>query len=198
MEFANTGVKNLHPLAQKFDIGVYFEANGHGTVLFSNRALELIASNTPSEGSTEPAGVTVRKLAAFSNLINQAVGDAIADLLVVEAVLVSRGWTMQQWDQNYTDLPNRLAKVKVTDRTIFETTDAERRLVSPHGLQGSVDSLVAKYSKGRSFVRPSGTEDVVRVYAEAETRQMADLLAHEVSCLVFNEAGGVGERPKLH
>lgn len=29
---AKTGVKNLHHRAKEFDIGVYFEANGHGTV----------------------------------------------------------------------------------------------------------------------------------------------------------------------
>lgn len=27
-----TGVKHLHHTAKEFDIGVYFEANGHGTV----------------------------------------------------------------------------------------------------------------------------------------------------------------------
>lgn len=27
-----TGVKHLHHVAQEFDVGVYFEANGHGTV----------------------------------------------------------------------------------------------------------------------------------------------------------------------
>jgi len=28
----STGVKHLHHAAKQFDIGVYFEANGHGTV----------------------------------------------------------------------------------------------------------------------------------------------------------------------
>jgi phosphoacetylglucosamine mutase len=28
-----TGVKHLHHEAQKYDISVYFEANGHGTVI---------------------------------------------------------------------------------------------------------------------------------------------------------------------
>lgn len=28
-----TGVKNMHFRAAKFDIGIYFEANGHGTIL---------------------------------------------------------------------------------------------------------------------------------------------------------------------
>jgi len=32
-----TGVKYLHHKAADFDVGVYFEANGHGTVLFSDR-----------------------------------------------------------------------------------------------------------------------------------------------------------------
>lgn len=42
--------------------------------------------------------------------------------------------------------------------------------MSPAGLQEAIDSLVKKHKKARSFVRPSGTEDVVRVYAEAETQ----------------------------
>lgn len=34
----STGVKYLHHRAAQFDIGVYFEANGHGTILFSEDA----------------------------------------------------------------------------------------------------------------------------------------------------------------
>ena len=33
-----TGVKYLHHKALEYDIGVYFEANGHGTVVFSKEA----------------------------------------------------------------------------------------------------------------------------------------------------------------
>lgn len=42
--------------------------------------------------------------------------------------------------------------------------------MSPAGLQEAIDNLVKRHTKARSFVRPSGTEDVVRVYAEAETQ----------------------------
>ena len=37
-----TGVKHLHHKALDFDIGVYFEANGHGTVIFSSNAENAI------------------------------------------------------------------------------------------------------------------------------------------------------------
>lgn len=39
-----TGVKYLQRKAQEFDIGVFFEANGHGTVLYSDSAIESIRS----------------------------------------------------------------------------------------------------------------------------------------------------------
>ena len=31
---ARTGVKHLHAAAERYDVGVYWEANGHGTILF--------------------------------------------------------------------------------------------------------------------------------------------------------------------
>ena len=42
----STGVKHLHHRAAMFDIGVYFEANGHGTVLFSAGAQERLSVAT--------------------------------------------------------------------------------------------------------------------------------------------------------
>jgi len=37
-----TGVKHLHAAAEAFDVGIYFEANGHGTVLFGERLLQRL------------------------------------------------------------------------------------------------------------------------------------------------------------
>lgn len=121
-------------------------------------------------------------------MINQAVGDALSDLLLVEVVLAHRGYGAAEWDASYEDLPNRLVKVEVPDRSIFLTTDAERKLTSPAGLQQLIDDAVNKVDAGRSFVRPSGTEDCVRVYAEAATSSAADGLAVTVSELVKDTA----------
>ena len=37
-----TGVKHLHAAAGAFDVGIYFEANGHGTVLFGERLVQRL------------------------------------------------------------------------------------------------------------------------------------------------------------
>ncbi|XP_006218678.1 phosphoacetylglucosamine mutase isoform X1 [Vicugna pacos] len=189
-----TGVKHLHHKAQEFDIGVYFEANGHGTVLFSKAAetkIKQLAKELEDKKSK-----AAKMLENVIDLFNQATGDAISDMLVIEAVLALKGLTIQQWDALYTDLPNRQLKVKVADRQVISTTDAERQAVKPPGLQEAINDLVKKYKLSRAFVRPSGTEDIVRVYAEADSQESADSLAYEVSLAVFHLAGGVGERPQ--
>lgn len=50
-------------------------------------------------------------------MINPAIGDAISDALAVEAVLSLKGWTLQDWSKMYTDLPSRMTKEVVKDRT---------------------------------------------------------------------------------
>ncbi|KAJ1657928.1 hypothetical protein IWQ61_002747 [Dispira simplex] len=189
---AKTGVKHLHHEAEKFDIGVYFEANGHGTVLFNHPATQAI---NKAQARSPAQAEALEQLKALVDLINQTVGDAFSDMLLVEVILTHRQWSPTQWDHAYTDLPNRLVKVVVEDRTIFKTTNADTILVEPARLQDRINDLVAKYRCGRSFVRPSGTEDVVRVYAEAANRHECDQLAFKVAGLVFDLAGGKGERP---
>jgi phosphoacetylglucosamine mutase len=93
---------------------------------------------------------------------------------MVEAILANKRWGAAEWDGAYEDLPNKLLKVEVADRNIFVAEDAERKLASPEGLQKQIDAEVSKVNGGRSFVRPSGTEDCVRVYAEAATAAETD------------------------
>lgn len=187
-----TGVKYLHEAAHHFDIGIYFEANGHGMVLFKPAFLEktkLVAADKGNKEAAAAASIFI----ALSQAVNQSVGDAISGILLVEAALRRKGWGLEDWAALYTDLPSRQLKVKVADRKVITTTDAETKVAEPKGLQPLIDAAVAEVPSGRAFVRPSGTEDVVRVYAEAVDQEMADTLANRVAALVYKHAGGVGD-----
>ena len=60
------------------------------------------------------------------------------------------------------------------NKNVFKPNDNETRLLEPVKVQNEIDTLVSKISKGRSFIRPSGTEDVVRIYAEGENQKEVD------------------------
>eukprot|EP01080_Neovahlkampfia_damariscottae_P011298 gene11298-4109_t len=178
-----TGVKHLHHKSKEFDIGIYFEANGHGTVVFSSKALKYFQENSET-------------LLQFSNMVNQTVGDAVSDLLMVEVILSLLDMSIEDWIKLYTDLPSVQSKLKVKDRTVIQTSVDETQVIKPDGVQEKLNDLMKKYNNSRTFIRPSGTEDVVRIYAEAETEQDSKNLAFDVSLIIFDHLGGIGERPQ--
>ncbi|KAL7058272.1 hypothetical protein AAHC03_016406 [Spirometra sp. Aus1] len=189
--FAKTGVKHLHKAAKSFDFGIYFEANGHGTILLSEAA-EGFLSGLPSDSL----------LRAFFSLVNTAVGDALADLLLVEFVLAARQLSLRDWRAMYEVLPSRQLKVAVADRYVIKVSEDEFHTLQPDGIQAAIDTLVTKADSvagqagsSRAFIRPSGTEDTVRVYAESTTQSLADWLAQSVAQLVHNSLGGCGPTP---
>lgn len=206
---AKTGVKFVHAAAHhNFDVGVYFEANGHGTVLFGPKFYDFIAAadarlrGTPRNNR---ANIALRRLRSLPALVNQSVGDAMSDMLLVDAILFLRGWDLSTWAKLYTDMPSKQAKVKVLDRTVISTNDNETAVTAPvslqNALQSAMDAMTSQENsdggaKPRCFVRPSGTEDAVRVYAEANSQTGADSLASEAMMLIYKICGGVGAPPQ--
>jgi len=202
IKIAKTGVKHVHAAAHSFDVGVYFEANGHGTVLFGKRFYSFVESAecalaaTATTPDIRRSKVALERLKLLPSLVNQAVGDALSDLLLVDAILELEGQTIHDWNGLYQDLPSRQAKVRVRDRTIIKTNECETRCLEPAGVQDALEQAsVACGGQGRAFVRPSGTEDVVRIYAEARTREQADMLAQRACEIVHEKCGGIGQGP---
>lgn len=97
--------------------------------------------------------MAANQLHVFIDIINETVGDAIADLLATEAILSLMNLSIEGWLHLYNDLPQRQLKVAVRDRAMIQTADAERRCTAPAHLQDCIDELVSKYPSGRSFVR---------------------------------------------
>ncbi|XP_043791281.1 phosphoacetylglucosamine mutase isoform X2 [Apis laboriosa] len=183
-----TGIKYLHNKALEFDIGIYFEANGHGTVLFKETTIEAIKKAIINAKRSIKEKAAASKLENIIDIINQTVGDALSDLLLVETILHAKGWNIMEWEKMYTDLPNKQLMIKVNDKNVITTTNAGRQCLTPEGLQDEIDKVILRYKRGRSFVRPSGTEDVVRIYAECENLYDLNKLIIDVASLVYKHA----------
>ena len=89
------GIKRIHETAMTYDIGIYFEANGHGTVLFDPEFIKKIEA-------LDDDNIHVLKFLAIANLMNQDVGDAVATMLFAEAVFTT-GFSLRDWIELYED-----------------------------------------------------------------------------------------------
>lgn len=80
---------------------------------------------------------------------------------------------------------------------MIRTNENETRCVEPPSLQPALDAAMKDVTGSRCFVRPSGTENVVRVYAEALTPKDADALATKAAQLIHTLCKGVGDPPSF-
>lgn len=192
-----TGVKYLHEKAAEFDIGIYFEANGHGTILFSEDFSGWLVARTKELSSKYkglfsvfeffyhycnckiqvsnhkitilllPLGSEAEKAAlrllAVSKLINQAVGDALSGLLLVEVILQHMGWSIHRWNELYHDLPSR--QLKVTKILILILCSCRPFLCEDDSLNNNIlhDSILNFQAKvaDRTAVVTANAETVV-------------------------------------
>tara|TARA_B100000424_G_scaffold271071_1_gene272368 strand:- start:219 stop:1592 length:1374 start_codon:yes stop_codon:yes gene_type:complete len=143
-----TGVKNLHHEALKYDVSVYFESNGHGTMLINNK--DLLKNHY---------------FKTFNLINNEIVGDGICGLFCVLYCLVTQNIDCKIWYNFFTKKKSLLYKKKVKDKNLFVTNNIGNRLIEPIELQNKLDYINLKYNC-KSFIRPSGTEDLIRIYIE--------------------------------
>jgi phosphoacetylglucosamine mutase len=157
----------------KYDIGANDEPNGHGTIVCKwDRVLDALKDKLETlEG---------QKIVWIMKLSNMTVGDAVANLLLIESILRDLDMNVEDFSKIYEENPSRMYKVIVKDRTKFKTIWDESRLTNPIELQDKIDELVSATNEGKAFVRPSGTEDILRLYAEARTMEEMESLAQKI------------------
>lgn len=67
-----TGVKHLHAAAHHFDIGIYFEANGHGTLLYKLSRIDELQHFINQLKAYDALELQETHLAAYKRLENVA------------------------------------------------------------------------------------------------------------------------------
>jgi phosphoacetylglucosamine mutase len=159
-----TGVKNLHEEALKYDVSIYFESNGHGTVLFNKSYPEL------------------RELQYF---FHPTIGDGIMDMFAVLFILQEMKLNAEDWKNFYVEYPYSLFKMEVANKDEFLTTKNELRLTAPEKLQNYIDAICEEGT--RAFVRPSGTENYLRVYVESGSEEMVEKVKEYLVMFIKNK-----------
>jgi len=144
-----TGVKHLQNESLKHDLSVYFESNGHGSIHYKQN----IYQNSCQE---------------IKNLLktqSQYTGDGVSHIYAVDYILTSLNLTKEDWYNLYENNESKLYQLIVKDRSIYKCDKNETQLIEPIIVKEKLDKLMKEYSC-YIFVRPSGTEDIIRVYIE--------------------------------
>lgn len=139
------GMENLHKVADNYEIGIYFEANGHGNILIKTEHTVL---------------------SPLCMLNSMDFEDGIATMFTVIYILNKLSLSVDQWNDLYHETPYLLSKQEMInrDRLIVNTLDGT--IIHPKKFADKIDELRSCYDYVRIYLRPSTTEKLVRIYLE--------------------------------
>ena len=162
-----TGVKHLHSEAIRYDVGVYFEQNGHGNVIFKK---------------------TIEEIEPLVKMYHPVIGDGVMDLFATLYILQVFNWNVQDWLKIYTEHPSKLGKCAVLDKDKFKSCENELELIQPVYLQSYIQRIcIAQSHPCRAFVRASGTENILRLYAESPDQDTCKCVYEKISAFIENK-----------
>jgi len=184
---AKTGVKHLHHKARDFDIAIYFESNGHGTVFYNEKTIDKISVIKNLDDSNDNDKAILNLLVDFLKAFNPTVGDSLSVVICAEKCFKILNLKCADVYDLYNNIPSVNLKKVVKDKGIYLSNEDDSRLIEPLAIQTQIDEIVKVFKSdlGRCFVRASGTEDIVRIYAEAKSSEIAQKIADQVYELLY-------------
>ncbi|MBS3765647.1 phosphoglucosamine mutase, partial [Candidatus Bipolaricaulota bacterium] len=109
-------------------------------------------------------------------------GDGIVTALKVLGILKETGKNLSQLGSEMRHYPQVLENVPTDNKEDFKSDDAiQEEIVRREKELGE---------HGRTLVRPSGTQDVIRVMVESRNRERAEKVAGELSGFIDRELNG--------
>lgn len=108
-------------------------------------------------------------------------GDGLLTGIQLLHVMKSTGKKLSELAEPVKTYPQKLVNVKVTDKNAWENNDA---------IQNEIDTVEKEMNgEGRVLVRPSGTESLLRVMAEAQTEELVNRYVDKIVKVVESELG---------
>jgi len=109
-------------------------------------------------------------------------GDGILTAIKLMEVMLESKKSLSELTKDLVIYPQTLKNVRVSDKkAVLESKEIQEAVAS---IEKELDG------NGRILVRPSGTEPVIRVMAEAETKEICDRVVDRVAELIVDLFGG--------
>lgn len=112
---------------------------------------------------------------------HETTGDGLMTALAVIKVMKKTGKTINELMEGLTIYPQLLVNVEVVDKT---------KVMDDPEVQKAIDEVDEElHGNGRVLVRPSGTEPLLRVMAEAETDEICAKVVNKIADLIRDKYG---------
>ncbi|RJP56377.1 MAG: hypothetical protein C4541_12475 [Candidatus Auribacter fodinae] len=171
-------------------VGVYYEAAGHGSMIFSNEFIEAVKQ--------APASRAKDVLQAILDIQNMAGGDGIRNLLLFYALMEMEGLDFDKLNDPsylYPEVPKIELEMRVKYKNnVTSVDDLGEELTAPSDLVDFVNQTQQRLGGDyRIIVRASGTSPKVRVQVDGPDKHLREEAAYQIAQAIYDSPNIIGD-----
>lgn len=161
------GVKHLMSKINKYDISIFYESNGHGSVIINKH-------------------FGIDGLINLSRIFNHFTGDAITNFIGIKYILDKMKFTCHDFYNLFTPIPSINSSINIKNIFNYVMCNESLSLIRPKQLVDDVQIIMDNNKKTSCaiYIRPSGTENKLRIYIENNSIDKLDNLLQDVIDIV--------------
>lgn len=166
---AKTGIANFINEGLKYDLSIYFEPNGHGGIIFSNEFY------FPEEINCKDLLI----IKESRNIFHPLIGDPLSVLLFSLKI----GFFNKKFEKT----PSILKNIHLNNKDILNKLNLNIKLFED--LKCICKECKIKenhFIKNRIFIRPSGTEPLIRIFIESECENNIKVISKQIDELLID------------
>ncbi len=171
-------------------VAVYYEAAGHGSIIFSQEFIDAVNAAQPSEAKDVLKGIIAMQ--------NMAGGDGIRNLILFKALMMREDLTFDKLNDSsnlYAEVPKVELEMKVKYKNNVTSVDnLGKDVTGPQDLVDAIAQWKDRLGDGyRVIIRASGTSPKVRVQVDGPDTFLIEEAAYGLMQAIFESPNIVGD-----
>lgn len=171
-------------------VAVYYEAAGHGSIIFSDSFIDAVSNAAPSQAKDI--------LQAMIDMQNMAGGDGIRNLILFRALMMRENLSFDQLnDPNYLypEVPKIELELKVKYKNNVKSVEnLGKEVTGPEDLvQAIADWQQRLGDQYRIIIRASGTSPKVRVQVDGPDTALIEEAAYDLMQSIYDSPNIIGD-----
>ncbi len=171
-------------------VAVYYEAAGHGSIIFSQDFIDAVNVAQPSPAKDVLSGIIA--------IQNMAGGDGIRNLLLFMALMMRENLTFDQLNDPgnlYAEIPKVELEMKVKYKNnVTSVENLGKEVTGPEDLVVAIAQWKERLGDGyRIIIRPSGTSQKVRVQVDGPDTQLIQEAAYGLMQSIYDSPNIIGD-----
>ncbi len=180
------GISDVIVKAKEYDVSLYYESNGKGTI-YSNEATLKKIDKLYSFCFSANDCLILEFLSIFLGSFNKTSGDALSTMILFEKSLMLLNLSLEDVYSLYKQIPYDFQYLEVENISRFICDETSVKITSPIDFTNELEDFIKSIdAEAKCYFKININQKLIRIYVESSSRDNVEVIMKKVKKLILD------------